>query len=235
MIFLSLERKVLKAQNDSELTGKLIAAHEGFIRKCMIDQQKASGPRFDDEMTVAMLAFSEAIAKYDESRGNFLSFARLVITRRMVDEYRRQLRQIPEGTRSMDESYFEEEDSNRPYETQASVANFENEVKRADLQMEIALYNEGLGHFNLSFASLAEISPKQERLRDEYREIAKWLAEQPNLLSRLYKDKKLPVTEILSHCKTDRKHLERGRGYIIALIVLMNSDLEMIKSYLERR
>ncbi len=235
MIFSSLESKVLKAQNDLELTSKLIAAHEGFIRKCMIDQQKASGARLNDETTVAMLAFNEAVVQYDESRGKFLSFAKMVITRRLVDEYRRQLRQIPEGTKSMDESYSEEEESNRPYETQVSMTVFENEVKRADLQMEIALYNERLGHFSLDFTGLAEISPKQERLREEYRDVAKWLTDKPDLLCKLYKDKKLPVTEILSHCKTDRKRLERGRGYIIALVVLMDSDLEMIKSYLERR
>ncbi len=235
MIFSSLESKILKAQSDSELTNKLIAAHEGFIRKCMMDHQKASGTRLEDEMTVAMLAFAEAISKYDVDKGKFLSFAKLIITRRMVDEYRKQLRQMPLGTRSLDEPYSDEEDTNRPYETQASMAIFENEVKRTDLQMEIALYNERLKHFNLSFAELAESSPKQERLRGEYKNIAKWLTGQPTLLAALYKDRKLPVTEILKHCETDRKRMERGRPYIIALVVLMDSDLELIKSYLERR
>lgn len=235
MIFSSLESKVLKAQNDSELTNKLIAAHEGFIRKCMIDQQKASGARLDDEMTVAMLAFHEALGKYDGSKGKFLSFAKLVITRRLVDEYRRQLRQMPEGTRSMDEPYSEEEDSNRPYEARVSLENYEKEVKRADLQMEIAQYNERLTQFNLNFAELAQISPKQERLREEYKAIAQWLSSQSNLMAGLYKDQRLPVTEILKNCQTDKKRLERGRGYIIALTVLLDSDLELIKSYLERR
>lgn len=235
MVFTSLENKVLKAQNDSELTNKLIAAHEGFIRKCMIDQQKASGARFDDELTVAMLAFHEALRMYDGSRGKFLSFAKMVITRRMVDEYRRQLRQMPVGIRSMDEPYSDEEDSNRPYEAKVSVENYEREVKRADLQMEIALYNELLAQFNLSFTALVDISPKQERLRDEYKRIAKWLSGQSALMAGLYKDKRLPVTEILKHCQTDKKRLERGRGYVIALAVLMDSELELIKSYLERR
>lgn len=235
MIFSSLENKVLKAQNDSELTNKLIAAHEGFIRKCMIDQQKASGARFDDEMTVAMLAFHEALNKYDSSKGKFLTFAKMVITRRMVDEYRRQLRQIPEGTKSMDEPYSEEEDGNRPYEAKVSVESYEREVKRADLQLEIAQYNELLAHFNLTFGDLVEVSPKQERLREEYKMVAQWLKTQPNLMAGLYKDKRLPMTEILKNCQADKKRLERGRGYIIALVVLMDSDLDLIKSYLERR
>ena len=235
MIFSSLESKILKAQSDSELTNKLIAAHEGFIRKCMMDQQKASGARVEDEMTVAMLAFAEAISKYDVDKGKFLSFAKLIITRRMVDEYRKQLRQMPLGTRSMDEPYSEEEDANKPYETQASMTLFENQVKRSELQMEIVLYNEGLQAFGLNFAELAATSPKQERLRAEYKAVAKWLIGQPALLAGLYKERKLPVTEILKHCETDRKRLERGRPYIIALVVLMNSDLDLIKSYLERR
>lgn len=234
MLFQSLESKILKVQSDSGLMNSLIAAHEGFIRKCMIDQQKASGARLEDEMTVAMLAFAEAVKQYDLSKGKFLSFARLVITRRLVDEYRKQLKQAPMGMKSLDEPLSEEE-GQHPYETRASVLQYEQEVKRSDLQMEIALYDEGLHHFNLTFGALAQGSPKQERLRDSYQAIASWLVSEPGLLNALYKEKKLPVTEILKHFDTDKKKLERGRTYIIGLVVLMNSDLELIKNYMKGR
>lgn len=235
MLFQSLETKVLKAQSDSELLEKLIAAHLGFIKNCMIDQQKASGAQIEDEMTVAMLAFSEAIAQYDVTKGKFLSFARLVINRRMVDEYRRLLRQKPPGSRSLDEPLSEEEDSQHPYEVAASVAVYDQEVKRSNLQMEIALYEESLQAFGLSFNELVEVSPKQASIKEDYQAVAKWLVSQPELLRRLHQDQKMPISEILAVFNMDRKKLERGRKYILAMVVLLGSDLELIKQYMERR
>lgn len=235
MIFQSLEAKVLKAQNDSQLLEKLIDGHQGFIKKCMIDQQKASGALLDDEMTVAMLAFSEAVSQYDVSKGKFISFAKLIINRRMIDEYRRLLRQNPAGGRSLDEPLSEEEDNQHPYEVAASIKQYEQEVKRSDLQMEIALYEEALQGFNLSFQELVAVSPKQEALKESYRQIALWIVSETEILKQLYKDKKMPITEILVHFDIDRKKLERGRKYILALVVLLDSDLELIKQYIERR
>ncbi len=235
MIFQSLEIKVLKAKNDPKLLEKLIASNEGFIKKCMMDQQKASGALIDDEVTVAMLAFVEAVKQYDTSKGKFISFARLVINRRMVDEYRRLLRQNPFGGNSLDETSPNEENNQHPYEIAASVEAYEKEVKQRNLQMEIVLFEEGLLVFELSFKELIEVSPKQEAIKDVYQRIAKWLVSEPELLKRLYTDKKMPIIEILNQFEIDRKKIERGRKYILAMVVLLSSDLDLIKNYLERR
>ena len=37
----------------------------------------------DDEFSIALIAFTEAVKKYDEDRGNFLGFAKLVIESRL--------------------------------------------------------------------------------------------------------------------------------------------------------
>lgn len=234
MLFASLETKVVKAQSDSDLLEKLIAAHQGFIRKCMIDQQKASGAQVDDEMTVAMLAFVEAIKQYDLSKGKFLSFARLVINRRMIDEYRKQLRQMPKGAISLDAALEGEEE--RPiYEAKASVLAYENEVKKRDLQAEIMAFELMLNDFDLSFNELVEVSPKQEGLRLNYQSLAKWLSEQPDMMAQMMTTKKLPAQQILKAYPIDQKRLDRGRKYILALSLLLNSDLDLIKAYMERR
>lgn len=236
MIFDNLETKVQRAQSDKQLLEKLIVAHQGFIKKCMIDQQKASGAQFEDEMTVAMLAFSEAVSQYELSKGKFLSFARLVINRRLIDAYRKQLRQSPPGQLSLDETPDKNEaQSQFSPESAASVKHYEETLRRSDLQMEIALYEAALGDFGLSFQELVSISPKQEGLRDSYLQVAKWLTEQDGLLKQLYKEKKMPIAEILTVFDMDRKKLERGRKYILAMVVLLSSDLELIKQYIKRR
>lgn len=237
MLFQTIESKVIKAQSDSELLEKLIAAHQGFIKKCMIDQQKASGAQLEDEMTVAMLAFTEAVKQYDLSRGKFLGFARLIINRRMIDEYRRLLRQTPMGAKSLDEAYMDDEGNQdmHPYEVAASLSAHEAEVKKRDLQMEIALYQEALSAFGLNFNDLVDESPKQEALRRTYQDLAKWMVKEPDLMKQLNETKKMPISQILERITIDKKRLERGRKYIIALVVLLESDLELIKQYLERR
>ena len=51
----------------------------------------------DDEASIAMIAFNEAIDAYDDSAGaSFLSFAEIVIKRRMVDYFRRKTKRQEE-------------------------------------------------------------------------------------------------------------------------------------------
>ena len=46
----------------------------------------------DDEWSLALAAFVEAVRTYDLSKGRFLSFSELVIKRRLTDYYRSQLK-----------------------------------------------------------------------------------------------------------------------------------------------
>lgn len=235
MLFASLETKVIKAQSDADLLEKLIAAHQGFIRKCMIEQQKASGAQVDDEMTVAMLAFVEAVTQYDVTRGKFLSFARLIINRRMIDEYRKQIRQKPLGTISIDQPLGEDDEERPVYEAKASVEAYESEIKKRDLQSEIMDFEILLNAYGLSFNELVEVSPKQEGLRANYQSLAQWLSERDELMAQIKTTKKLPAKAILEAYPIDQKRLDRGRKYILALALLLNSDLDLIKAYMERR
>ncbi len=43
----------------------------------------------DEELSIALMAFNEAIDGYDTSKGSFLSFAKLVINRRLIDYLRK--------------------------------------------------------------------------------------------------------------------------------------------------
>ena len=51
----------------------------------------------DDEASIAMIAFNEAIDSFDSTGGaSFLSFAEIVVKRRMVDYFRRQSKKSEE-------------------------------------------------------------------------------------------------------------------------------------------
>ena len=76
---------VQKAQEDEEYLNKFIKDNKRFI---MVSASKATR-RFisenDDEWSIALIAFHEAVKSYDLSKGNFRTFAALVIRRRLTD------------------------------------------------------------------------------------------------------------------------------------------------------
>lgn len=46
--------------------------------------------------TIALMAFTEAVRKYDENRGNFLGFAKLVIESRLKTYFGKKRKEAPE-------------------------------------------------------------------------------------------------------------------------------------------
>ena len=63
---------------------KIIQDHIPFIIKTVSDLTGRYVTLDDDEMSIALLAFNEAIDKYDNTKGAFLAFARLVIRSRLL-------------------------------------------------------------------------------------------------------------------------------------------------------
>lgn len=235
MLFQSVEAKVMKAKDSPELQSKLIEGHLGFIRKCIAEHIKASGVSVDEEMTVAMLAFQEAVETYEASRGKFYSFCKIVIGRRLIDDFRKKIRH-EQGVVSLDVSACDDEGAERPNDALVNVSMkaYEQLCDKTDLQYEIMAYAEILTAYGLSFNDLIESSPKQETLRKLYMDTSHWLVSQPHLFEELKTTRKLPITKIVQAYDIDKKRLERGRRYIIAVAVLLDSDFEKIKAYVRR-
>ncbi|GAI10336.1 unnamed protein product [marine sediment metagenome] len=97
----SLEDRVIKAKKDSGEINKLISEFKPFIASVA---QKKVGRYLeygvDDELSIGLIAFKEAVDSYDENKSKFLSFAKLVINMRLIDYYRKQKR---ETTLSLDD------------------------------------------------------------------------------------------------------------------------------------
>lgn len=89
----TLEQLVLQAQaGDEQIRHRLIEDYQPFIatsvsRVCKryIDQEQ------DDEFSIGLIAFNEAIDSFHEGKGSsFFTFARLVISRKVIDYIRQQ-------------------------------------------------------------------------------------------------------------------------------------------------
>jgi RNA polymerase sigma factor len=84
------ERVTYIKDNEIEING-FVEEYKPFIATCV---QKATGRyvRYgtDDELSIGLMAFVEAIKAYDLNKGNFLSFSQNIIKRRLIDYYRKE-------------------------------------------------------------------------------------------------------------------------------------------------
>jgi len=224
----SLEKLVLKAKSDKETSEKLIAQFKPFIASVI---QKKIGKYLeygvDDELSIGLIAFNEAIQNYDYKKGKFLSFARLVIINRLIDYFRKQSKV---KTISLNEKTAEDEsDPAIELINKKARDQFAYQSEEDDRKFEIIEYNRILKEWGIDFSDLVKVCPKQKNLRDDYKKIAFKIASDKTLLGELCKTKRLPIKQLEKLFPIHRKKIERGRIYIIALVLAIKNKLSFIE------
>ncbi|WP_309353582.1 RNA polymerase sigma-I factor [Clostridium acetobutylicum] len=104
-----------------------------------------------------------------------------------------------------------------------------NEIRR----LEILEYKKELREWGIEFVNLVQASPKQEKLKKTYKNIANVIVHNQDILNKLIRVKRLPIKEIEKNIYINRKKLERGRIYIIALVIAEIGDYRLIREYIE--
>lgn len=221
----SLEDRLQIAKEDDYERNKLIEEYRPFIASVV---QKRVGRYveygIDDELSISLMAFNEAIDKFDRDQGNFLSFAKVVIQRRLID-YNRKNRKINVVYNSDDDTVVELYD-------QKGIERYNIENTNQLRKSEIQEYQEELLEWGLDFENLVNNSPKHKKRRELCKEIAQNLVNDEELMVYINKTKRLPIQKIEKKYKIHRKKLERSRIYILALIIIINGDYELLKDYI---
>ena len=217
----TLEDRVINVRGDNDKSGRLISEFKPFIAS--VAQKKVE--RYleygvDDELSIGLIAFKEAMDSYDKNKGKFLSFAKLVINMRLIDYYRKQKREtalsLDGGQSDNDAVDMKSMDSYRIDE--------ENE-KRV---LEIIEYRAELEKWGISLEDLAKVSPRKESLREHYKKVAGVIVKNSDILNILLQTKRLPIKEIEEIIPIHRKKLERGRIYIIAVVLALVSNFSYL-------
>lgn len=222
-------RAVYTAKEDNAAADDLIRRYIPFIR--------AEGSKFmgrfctdsDDEYSIAMIAFHEAIVGYSRERGAFLKYAALLIRSRLTDYARKESRH--QGNLSLDDSSEEKE---RTLLDQVADKRdiYEESHNLEATQQEITELAEVLRQFGISFADVADHSPKQERTKETCLMVVRYAMENRELLEELLRTKKLPMNELVNGTGCDRKTLERHRKYVLAMLVIQTNGYEIIRGHL---
>ncbi|TQS76574.1 RNA polymerase sigma-I factor [Ornithinibacillus gellani] len=229
----SLEEIVAAAQKgDQQAVHYLLENYKPFIAKCVSEVCKRFiNPDTDDEFSIGLFAFHSAIESYSADKGSsFLSFAKLVISRKIID-YIRSNQKYPQSI-SLDETYDEEKMEN-PMEIIAVKMQYELDQDNWHRKQEILDFKHKLSTYKLSFAELTKIAPKHKDARDSAIRTARILQQDDQLSAFVKKKKKLPIKELVKQVDVSKKTLERNRKYILAIFIVLNEDYLYLQDYLK--
>ena len=132
----------IKASKDQHAMEEFILQHELFILKCASSTTHSFVTKSDDEWSISLSAFTQAIEDYDSSKGSFYSFAKLVIKRRLIDYIRSQSRHNKEilvGPEVFD-AELDKEQGQMGLQFEVSKKISYIDVEENDLQLEISSF-----------------------------------------------------------------------------------------------
>lgn len=229
------ERKVMQIQSGNiRLRNQFITDYQPYVAKVTSRFCKRYiDPSRDDEFSIALGAFNEAINQFSpESGRSFLSFSETVIRRRLIDFIRKESRftgQIPYSSFEVED---DEDSIVNPVEIHQAIEQYEKEKTIEERQSEIMDFNRCLLEFGISFSDLVEVSPKHSDSREALFTIGALLARNQTMMSIVLTKKMLPIKELLDQVNVSRKTLERNRKFIIAVALIYSGPYPYLKNYL---
>lgn len=222
-------KAVYAAKEDLHKADDLIRDYIPFIRSEASKCTSRICTEQDDEFSIAMAAFHEAVLGYERGRGTFLSYASMLIRSRIIDYRRKESRH--QGNISL---YTAREEGDQ--ELIEELADERNSLEEsADLeatQQEITELSAVMEEFGVTFSDVAENSPKQERTMEACASAIRYAGENKQLLDELLRTKKLPMAQLVSGSGAERKTLERHRKYILAMLLIQTNGYEIIRGHL---
>jgi len=187
----------------------------------------------DDELSVGLIAFNEAIDRYDAKlKVPFTAYARMVIRSRDTDYLRKENRW---GRVDLNISDPPTDGAASRAENDASWEQYIAEVADWERKEEIRLYSETIKNFGITFGDLVDSSPRHRDTRETLIKAASYLAAHGDLYAELQNKKRMPVSELVRGTGISRKVLERGRKYIIAVATLLfyREEFIYLNSYIK--
>ncbi|SHK70478.1 RNA polymerase sigma-I factor [Desulforamulus aeronauticus] len=220
MFQFTLKRLLQKAKDgEARAREELIVKHRDYIARVSSRICK----RFlnwenDDELSIALLAFNEAINSYDfNQNASFSSFAYTVMQRRLTDYFRRNpakyellLAASPDQAENNMLLLLEQQSHN----------SYQEGLQQERMAATIELFQQHLSKYSITLEDLVQCSPKHRDSREKLFQVAMTILHNEDLLGCLRNTRKLPAKELIDITGLSTRVLEKGRKYIIATVLL---------------
>ena len=199
-----------------EATEEFIEEHIPFIISCI---SKFTGRYVsienDDEYSIGMIAFVEAIEKYKEKRGDFYAFARLVIESRL-------------------KNFFEKENKNSKNKSiedykEKGIDILETADNNEDLDLnreitidEIKKLKEEIDEFGFGFEELVNEAPKHKDTREK------------DITDFMFMKKRLPIKNMSDRFDVSEKVIRKSKLFIITVIIILFRGYRNLKLWIKK-
>lgn len=227
-----IDNLAVAAQSDEKTLNQFINQYGFFILKCTSKVTHRYITKSDDEWSIALMAFHQAIQGYSLEKGNFLNFAELIIKRRLIDYLRSSDKLKAEV--SVDPILFDTDpdEDDEDLGIRLAVAEKISDRTNNDLKLEIEAANIIFKQYNFSFYDLTNCSPQAKKTKLACANVIQYLLANPILVNELQSSHQIPIITIVKNTNVPRKIIERHRKYIIAAIVILSGEYPNLADYL---
>ncbi|MEE0248469.1 sigma factor [Peptacetobacter hiranonis] len=213
---------------EPQATEEFIEKHIPFIISCI---SKFTGRYVsienDDEYSIGMMAFVEAIEKYKESRGDFYAFSRLVIESRLKNFFEKENKHIKNksiedykerGTDLVDNL----EDHNK------------DDLNREFTINEIKKLKEEIDDFGFGFEELVNEAPKHKDTREKAIDISEKSSREKDITDFMFVKKRLPIKNISDRFDVSEKVIRKSKLFIITVIIILFRGYRNLKLWIKK-
>ncbi|MBO6116770.1 MAG: sigma-70 family RNA polymerase sigma factor [Ruminococcus sp.] len=220
--------QVYQAKKDNSAADELIAAYMPFIKSETSKFINRPPDQSDDELSIAMFAFYEAIRDYSRLRGSFLKFAAMKIKNRLIDHYRKE-------KRNRIHISLDDTSDDKPDMTD-TIADDHDSFEEADMReatnQEIAELSAQMNDFGVSMQDIADNSPKQQRTLESCQKAVYYARRTPEILEEFLRTKRVPIAKLADGAQVERKTLERHRRYLVAVLLICTNGYEILRGHI---
>jgi len=226
----SIVQQVYDSKDDMQAADRFISTYMPFIKAetaKFLNRPPIEG--HDDELSIAMIAFHEAINGYSRTRGSFLNYASMLIKNRLIDYWRKNKRHS--GNISINAPVNEDESTISDTLTDGEDPN-ENLMIQKATRAEIDELSTQMEEFEVSLTDVAENSPKQKRTLHACQKALQHAKKNPSLMDTFLRTQRLPLKKLAEGANVEKKTLERHRKYLVALLLIYSNGYEIIRGHL---
>lgn len=175
----------------------------------------------DDNFSIGLMAFQEALERYDKAKGEFYPFAKLVIKSR-IQNYLKKESKVDSllSLEYIEESGFEIEDNN------------ENNRETSLLREEIELLKGEINNFGFTLYDLVDEAPKHKDTRKNTINISQRVSKDPLLTTFMFEKKRLPIKQISVKFIVTEKILKRSKKFIISVVIIFFRNFRSLKEWI---
>lgn len=203
---------------------ELIDQHMPFIVKSISDVTgRYVSCENDEELSIGMLGFNEAIERYDNEKGHFLSFAKLVISSRIKNYLKGENKHQHSSLEELMDKGLEIKDDYVEHEEDNSL-----------LIEDINKLKSEISSFGFSLEDLVNEAPKQQATRINAINLSKQISKEEELTSFMYLKKRLPIKKIVLRFQVTEKVIKRSKKFIISVVIIIDKNLSSLKNWIRK-